>query len=334
MIKESDKISIIVAIYNVAQYLEQCIKSLVEQSYKNIEIILVDDGSTDGSGAICDRWKGMDSRIQVSHKENGGLSDARNTGISLSHGIYLMFVDGDDWVSRDFCKEALKTVSDGSDIGVFHYCIYRKGESPKPAQGAVEGSFEREKGLYKLVSGATKDYAWNKIYHKELFSQIRYPIGYKYEDMGTTYKLFMSAHRITFISTPLYFYRQREGSIMSNPLKGDTIDLFELLLERYQICASRYAQTEKVIWDMLVLAALRSSFNHFDVITEMPQYHIIHKVLTKNKSVPENANLPEKMMLILYRTSEPLFYKMSGLIYKIRKIIRFCRGNVCRRSGK
>ena len=210
-------VSIIVPVYNVEKYVERCIKSVIMQSYKNIEIILVNDGSTDGSGAICDLYKEKDNRIKVIHKENGGLSDARNCGIRNSEGKYLAFIDSDDYIHSDYIKRMMEeAVEGGSDIVL---CSYRKvyldgsyadcGAFSLSTDGKdVQNYLYNEKYNPEIF-----DVAWNKLYKKELFSEIWYPVGRIHEDCGTTYRILYRAEKIMVIPDILYYYVIRDGSL-------------------------------------------------------------------------------------------------------------------------
>lgn len=208
------KVSIIVPVYNVAQYLCDCVESLLSQTYQNIEIILVDDGSTDQSGTICDQFQQRDSRVRVIHKENGGLSSARNAGIEIAAGDYFSFVDSDDWISRYMIERLLTAaVQANAEIAV---CGFFQVEEDAIVPDSMDRPVEiltAEQALEKLICCEIQDYAWNKLYARKLFSQVRYPVGRNYEDMFTTYRLFLSSSQVVRIPDILYYYRIRSGSI-------------------------------------------------------------------------------------------------------------------------
>ena len=215
-------ISVIVPVYRVEEYLERCVKSILSQTYKNLEVILVDDGSPDQCPAICDACAEKDARVKVIHQENKGLSGARNAGIDAASGEYLAFVDSDDYVSPHFIEELYQLLQDtGCAIGQcrFSYvkgdglveegdsafCIYR-GES------LMEQLYEPEEKATCFVV------AWNKLYRAELFKEtgIRYPEGRIHEDEATTYRLFHEAKKLAFLDRALYgYYTENGGSITS-----------------------------------------------------------------------------------------------------------------------
>lgn len=216
-------ISVIVPIYNVENYLKECIDSIIYQSYKNLEIILVDDGSTDNSGIICDDYAKIDSRIKVIHKKNGGISDTRNVGIDNSKGEYILFIDSDDYIDKDMCKilinKALKT---DSDIVICNfYRVIDEIKIKNTLSDIEENRCFNSYEFLKIFFERRKDYGglsvpWNKLYKASLFKNIRYNVGYIFEDIDIIYKLYYKAKRIIVIDIPLYYYRYRLQSITAS----------------------------------------------------------------------------------------------------------------------
>lgn len=215
-------ISIVVPVYRVEAYLERCVDSLLVQTYDNLEIILVDDGSPDRCPALCDAYAEKDPRVCVIHQENRGLSGARNAGIDQAQGEYLAFVDSDDYVSPFFVEVLYELLQEsGCAIGQCRFS-YVKGE---PLQDRQETAFSIYRGeslmeqLYGLEEEATQFVvAWNKLYRTELFQQtgIRYPQGRIHEDEATTYRLFHEAKKLAFSERTLYgYYVENTGSITS-----------------------------------------------------------------------------------------------------------------------
>lgn len=211
-----DLISVIVPVYNVEKYLKECVDSLINQTYKNIEIILVDDGSTDGSSLICDEIAKKDDRIQVYHKKNGGLSDARNYGIEKAAGSYICFVDSDDYVEKDYINSMFQNIKKyNTRIAACGYChLYENG-------GIKEINFQNIKKIYYgdeaqkylNIIGYFNVSSCNKLFEKKLFNDIRFPVGKKSEDWFVMYKLIEKANSIYYDSDSKYIYRQRAGSI-------------------------------------------------------------------------------------------------------------------------
>lgn len=217
---QADKITVIVAVYNIAEYLERCVRSLRNQTYRNLEIILVDDGSADGSGKMCDTFAGEDDRIRVIHKPNGGLSDARNVGIEQATGTYLAFVDGDDWIDGQMYEKMLAAlITYKGDFAACRYrCIYpdRTVDESTNRLAVFEGrqaleSFIAEEDQYQIQNAA-----WNKLYRRELLGKQRFPVGKWYEDIVFTTILLSKVKRLVYLDEAFYNYViDREGSIMS-----------------------------------------------------------------------------------------------------------------------
>lgn len=215
---EKDLISIVIPVYNVEKYLKKCIESVMKQTYKNLEIILVDDGSTDLCSNICDEYEKKDKRIKVIHKANGGLSDARNCGIDMAKGEYIGFVDSDDFIEEEMYERMYECIKKtNSDISICgKYIDYENGKSIPAIKDkeTIVNEMTSKEALIKLNSFYKFDMAtWDKLYKRELFKDIRFPYGKKCEDYYTTYKLFDKSKKIVYFSTPLYHYFQRENSI-------------------------------------------------------------------------------------------------------------------------
>lgn len=209
-------ISIVVPVYNVEKYLDKCIDSLVNQTYENLEIILIDDGSKDNSAKICDNWKDKDNRIKVVHKKNGGLSEARNVGIDYAEGDYIAFIDSDDWVDKNFIKylyEQLKKYN--ADIAASAIIKTYKDYNEIQLINREKIIFTNGEALDTLLSG--RDFcavAWNKLYKKNVIGNIRFPIGKIHEDEFFSYKVIANANTLVLVPEAIYYYRQRSGSIM------------------------------------------------------------------------------------------------------------------------
>ena len=229
-----DLISIIVPVYGVEAYLDRCVRSLVTQSYDRLEIILVDDGSPDNCPAMCDAWAARDSRIQVIHKENGGLSDARNAGLAAASGEYIAFADSDDWVDAQYIRslyEALRETD--SEIAACDVCVTSRetGESCSFAKAPARICTPAEAIGDILQGTGFRAVAWNKLYKKSLLLHEKYPVGKYHEDEFFTYRILAKANRLVYVDRPLYFYFQRPGSIM-NSFSTKHLDVLDAYLER------------------------------------------------------------------------------------------------------
>lgn len=211
-------ISVIVPAYKVEAYLERCVESVRRQSYQNLEIILVDDGSPDGCPAICDACAREDDRIRVIHQKNAGLSGARNAGIEIAKGEYLAFVDSDDYVAADFIEALYRLIQEtGCGIAQCRFA-YVQGEALKEEK-KNDWKIYRGLSLMQQLYGDEEEatyfvVAWNKLYKKELFRNIRYPVGRIHEDEATTYRLFHESKKLAFLDRALYgYFTENTGSI-------------------------------------------------------------------------------------------------------------------------
>lgn len=223
------KISVIVPIYGVEKYLQRCIDSLLKQTYTDYELILVDDGSPDSCPIICDEYAKRDKRIKVIHKENGGLSDARNTGMQEATGEYIVFVDSDDWVCDDYLEKLLQAISDTEADICECEVIYAYGDEQKPMQiSKALDIYSAEQSLKLLMEDRVfHQYVWNKIYRREVIGDILFPKGKTNEDEFWTYQIFGKAKKIIKIQAALYFYFQRPDSIMGSAYSIKRLDALE-----------------------------------------------------------------------------------------------------------
>lgn len=212
-------ISVIVPIYKVEKYLDRCVESIVNQTYKNLEIILVDDGSPDNCPQMCDDWAKKDNRIKVIHKENGGLSDARNTGLKIAKGEYIAFVDSDDWIEKNYIQFLYKAILDNNaDLSACDIRFVPDGEDVIEANEDYNSSnvYDCEEALSQLIKGeGFRAVAWNKLYRQNIVINDFFEVGKLHEDEFFTYRIFDKCQKLVYIDIPLYNYRQRSGSIMA-----------------------------------------------------------------------------------------------------------------------
>lgn len=266
----NDLISVIIPVYNVEKYLEKCIKSVINQTYTNLEIILVDDGSTDNSGNFCDIYAKKDSRIVVLHKQNGGLSDARNNGIEIATGQFITFVDGDDYVDHMIISQLYESIKKyDCEIATCRYrCIWENTEEqnisiePETISLPLDAETALKNMLYQKY---TTNSAWCKLYDLKLFSNIRYPVGHNYEDLGTTYKLFAKSDRVVLNNFVGYFYLQRDKSIMRSKFDAKRIDGLMFAKKQLEFIDNHYpriinsAQNRLFIESIYILVAMQNS---------------------------------------------------------------------------
>lgn len=210
----SPLISVVVPVYNIEAYLEKCVRSLLDQTYSNLEIILVDDGSTDSSPVLCDKLAMEDNRVVVSHKRNGGLSDARNHGIALASGEYLSFIDGDDYLAQGAYEAVMAEFEGAADIVAFGIELcFDDGRKIRKAP-AARRCLGMGQGIVALNTFCGLDVsACNKVYRRNLFEGIEFPVGKHCEDYYIMPRLLDRAARIVMLPDAFYQYRQRSGSI-------------------------------------------------------------------------------------------------------------------------
>lgn len=229
-------ISVIIPVFQVEQFLGHCIDSVLGQTHSNIEVILVDDGSTDDCGGICDSYELGDSRVIVIHQENRGLSAARNTGLDAARGEWITFVDSDDFVHPDMLARLLSNArSDGAALAICGFQHVEDDRTP-PASAHSDRSIQlsRTEAMRAFLgeSDTNMVVSWGKLYRRALFENIRFPVGRFHEDAFITHRAVWKANCISFTSEPLYFYRQRAGSITSATSEKKRIDVRDAILER------------------------------------------------------------------------------------------------------
>lgn len=226
---EISLISVIIPVYKVENYLSKCIESVINQTYSNIEIILVDDGSPDNCGKICDEYAEKDNRIVVIHKENGGLSDARNAGTEIASGEYITYIDSDDWVAKRYIEILYNAIkSNNADISIANLKRVRSEivQNEPIVPNAVV--FNREQAIEEMLYQTSFDTsAWCKLYRTCVMKELLYPIGKWYEDLFTTYKVIATSDKVAFVDVPIYYYRNNPNSIMNSRFDNRMFDEIE-----------------------------------------------------------------------------------------------------------
>lgn len=270
------KISIIIPIYNVEKYLPACIESIINQSYQNLEIILVNDGSTDACPQICDYYAVKDNRIKVLHKQNGGSSEARNKGIRLVTGDFVGFVDSDDLISIDFYTTLLNLlVENDADIvecGFHEFKNFEDLDDIKIHENLLSEIYDTETAMKASMEGSLSIVIWNKLYKKELLQDISFPIGKYIDDVFWTYKVFGKSKKTVKIQDKLYFYRQQSGSIMRSEFSLRRLDALLGLEEKIDYMKENFPRLE----NLAIKNFCFISINHY------------HQILIHNKIDPEH----------------------------------------------
>lgn len=239
-------ISVIVPVYGVEKYLRKCLDSVCGQTWRKLEIILVDDGSPDGCGAICDEYAARDSRVKVIHKENGGLSDARNAGLEAATGRYIGFVDSDDYIRSEMYETMLRKMkSEGADLVICGCLMVDEGgnilEGKQIPMPGCDMEMTEGEALGQLMGRNLACFviAVNRLYKAELLQEIRFPVGKLHEDEFVAHYILGKCRKVCFLREPLYCYVQRSGSIMAEPFTLKRLDGAEAWLDRAQYAMER-----------------------------------------------------------------------------------------------
>lgn len=246
------KVSVIVPVYQVIQYLDTCIQSILNQTFADYELVLVDDGSSDGSGERCDEWTALDTRISVIHQDNAGLSAARNSGLLKCSGDYVLFVDSDDQIKPSLLESAIAQIdATGSDICFYKYVIQRDDGTTLPYKESANfpqvSVCTPTKALEYMYSQNIHNFAWAHLAKTSLYKHIVFPVGKTMEDLATTSCLVSRATRVSFLPEELYLYRKRNRSITSHwshRLTLDTISAFEAIESELTTLPSQTRQLE------------------------------------------------------------------------------------------
>ena len=241
------KISIVVPVYNVENYVSKCIDSIINQSYKNLEILIVNDGSTDRSGDICEHYASQDSRIILIHQGNQGLSMARNNALDIAGGDYIGFVDSDDWIALDMFDTLYNNaVTHDADVSMCNfYYVYTNGEM-NPYSNENE-DIKILEGIYKIAHNIrlSNNCVWNRLYKHYLFNDIRFPKGKAFEDIFVMHQLVDNANKVVLSAECKYYYLRRETGITLSPFNLKHIDNTEAYIERYNYISEKHPKLEK-----------------------------------------------------------------------------------------
>lgn len=266
-------ISIIVPVFNVEDYLDRCLKSIVSQTYKNLQIILVDDGTEDNSGALCDAWAKRDNRIVVIHQKNGGLSNARNTGIDKADGEYIAFIDSDDCINERYCEllyDALRktgnkvAVCDFVEFSDDNELIKFKNNEYNQDIKVITGKELLERLL--CHNGWHLEVTWNKLYDRSLFEELRFEEGKIHEDEFIIHRIAILASKITILEQKLYYYYKNNNSIMAQKYSEKRLYRTEAYIDRVERCYKFMGPLwcAKMLWQIRI-QILEAKENNIDI---------------------------------------------------------------------
>ncbi len=324
-----DLISVIIPVYKVEQYLASCMETVLHQSYENLEIILVDDGSPDSCGKMCDEYAAADSRVVVIHKSNGGLSDARNAGLDIAKGKYIVFIDSDDSVSKDYVEYMYQMLVHHPEASISICGVQRiqQGESILPSTESGQAVLTPERAFENLLyDGGIDVCSYAKMYTKELFDDIRFPVGKVYEDSATTYKLFEKCEFLVFGDKKCYYYFTRPGSISKqgqfNPREYDYIEHTAQMLAHIQ---EHYPDIQGALDRYYVYSRFRILRMLVYTLPRDREFEkkLLQEIRVKRKRVFWDTNVPKRDKIAIltslfgvgvYKVAWYLYSKLTGRI--------------------
>ena len=316
----SELITIIVPVYRVEEYLARCVDSILAQTYKHLEIILVDDGSPDNSGTICDSYAQHDDRISVIHKQNGGLSDARNAGIDRANGSYLTFLDSDDWIPEEYIMYLYGLLKEAeSDISLCNFLKTTSEILPVSTESEIITVLTNNEVLEKYTDLGDEFHpqmvmACGKLFKVELFKTIRFPVGRLHEDEFTTYKLFYYAKKTVLSTRPLYYYWQRDDSIMGLGFKTkNKLDYLDALAER---ACFFHAEGRKALSDRTYKSLFAEGLSTIVMLAERKEEKAKEEVFVKLKNIRNVLRRNRNLKIGLFYEGYLLFPGLITWAYK------------------
>ena len=297
----NEKVSIIIPAYNVENYISDCLEGVVSQTYKNIEVLIINDGSTDNTLKICNKYKANDDRIKIINKKNEGVAEARNDGIKYSKGMYIAFIDSDDMISKKYIQTLMYTINkyDGDIVS----CDFKKtrgkynGIDKKKKVNII--NFTTEGALTSLLYQKELDSSlWNKLIKKELFDGLNFNKLKKFEDLDIFYKLICNAKTITYIRSVLYYYRIRKESLMNNEFSGDNILVKDVVNRMKKYITSKYPQLENAC-NCRILSMYFYLYRNIDKYNPLYE-ECVTNILNLRSSVIKDKNISNKTRIGIY----------------------------------
>lgn len=323
-------ISVIVPVYNVEPYLRKCLDSIVNQTYRNLEILVIDDGSTDSSGKICDEYA-QDSRVRVFHTENRGLSCARNLGVENAKGEWLGFVDSDDWIEPDMyeclVRRAEETKAEIVECGIRQERLNKKIIDHRRTLAVFTGN----EAVYELIHGRLSTGVMNKLWRRQCFEEIRFPDGKVYEDIATSYRVFLNAQTVCSIDEIKYHYVLHTGSITGTYSLRNLENLWDACRERYEYLKDRIDEESNKILLRICAKAIVKTWIHYydfskkerskkmDLFARMNQFTKQHFALFGTRGW--NRNL--RIGIVFPHFNNSVSFRLAGIAYKLHKLLGF-----------
>ena len=318
--KEQALVSVIVPVYNTEKYVREALNSVIAQTYSNLEILVIDDGSTDGSGAICDEFQRRDPRVRVVHQENRGLSGARNTGLRLMRGEFVAFLDSDDRYYSKMIETMIRSMEkSGSEISECR--VLNAAAQTKQRTPVSEGVFSAKEIFHLIMKRQANCYVWDKVYRSELWQGVRFPEGHYYEDMAVILDILFRAERICLIRDKLVYYRNRPNSITKDVSETNTRDYIwgTMKLSRFvEAHRELFSDDEDNEIKRYVLRKFLGRYNHvyrLDADRSVKSRAVLRAAILKlRKSIPQ-LSFPERAAVSAIRVC-PNFVPYLGDTYR------------------
>lgn len=323
-------VSIIVPVYNVGPYLKRCIDSVLNQSYLNLELILIDDGSTDESPVVCDDYANKDSRVHVFHKENSGSSDARNMGLDNTKGEYVLFVDADDYISSDMLDTMIKLMSGQTDVVVCDFAsvtndtgVQKLTRHEEPHTRIVSSVVALEDMMYqRFITNSP----WAKLYKAGLFEGVRFPSGKINQDLGTTYKVLAKADMVSLIDKKMYMYMYRPNSVINSKFSMKRMAGLQFAIEQCDFIRSNFPDIEKAAVNRLFTegAFILQKMDVRGVISCREAYRKCKVVVKRTRMVVlrDQNSLQKYRVFALISCIHPLLLVLSGSAARLAKRLK------------
>lgn len=314
-------ISVIVPVYKVEPYLDKCVSSIVNQTYRNLEIILVDDGSPDNCPAMCDAWAEKDSRIRVIHQKNKGSGAARNAGLDIAAGRLIAFVDSDDYIAPDMYAYLRTLVEQGADIVECSYVEVTDNYAVFPMEHKTQTYQAQDAMAEHIRDQLFRQLIWNKLYRRETIEDVRFPVGKKIDDEFFTYQVLGKAQTLIHSTKICYAYRQQSGSVMHSPFSLSRLQAVDAKCERLQLLQERFPelvpQARANLW-FTCLYMGQMSLLHMD---KKDQTKAFEKLLTVQKKYPL-TNADRRGLPMRQRAWATLSDKSFVMVCKLRNCLR------------
>lgn len=319
-----EKISVIVPVYNVEKYLDRCIESIVNQTYKNLEIILVDDGSPDNCPKMCDEWAKKDERIKVIHKENGGQGEARNFGIKESTGDYIGFTDSDDVIAENMYERLLsiakKTNADAVQCALLKFLDFKQTEFDVDNRDVQLKALTPVEAVSELLKDKITSTCPAFLLKKDLAKSVLFDLGIINEDVMWTYRICKNSNKTVLTNEVLYFYLQREGSTMNSAYSKKRFDALDADLFKADAIKKDFPE----LYGKAVRGYIGSCFYHYQTLCRLKkcdEYEEYKKIIHK-RFCDADLNEAYKVTDLKYKVWYRLFIKCPGLTCKIRNILK------------